>query len=549
MSGKSISRRNMVKGAAALAAAGAAAGLGASAASADEAAGQTYADTIAWDAEYDVVVCGMGFAGMVSAVNAADAGASVLIVEKAPEGAAGGNSKVCGQGWADGKGDVEASIAYYKALAGGANYPEDMMELIGTGVAGMTDRIASYGLDPADFMDVKAANLAPEYPELAGGPYIPQVYAHDKASDGYLYDFFKTKIATDYAGKIDVWYESPAKDLFQEPELGTVLGVKVERGGAERNVRALSGVVLAAGGFEANPDMIQNYLGLTDYAYVGGSYNTGDAIMMAARAGARLWHMDVYEGTFGLLSLGYKAEPGTFNPAARISTGSQGAMNTGFTVVVGAKGRRFGDESYVCRHGHNPDGNGEWKLPQFTDATWVIWDKTQMDAIDESGRFNEDYRDTIVECATVDDIAAATGCDAETLAQTLSDFDSFASAGYDPQFERDPATMRAFDGGSYFVMPLTPSVLNTQGGPERNVNAELLDVDGEPIPHLYGAGEMGNSTVRMYQSGSNVAECFIMGEIAGKSAAAAKDPLPAYAGTAVESSPKHVGEETDLAAE
>ena len=59
--------------------------------------GTTFADTIAWDGEYDVVVIGFGGAGAVSACYAADAGAKVLLIDKAPQGMEGGNTRFCGQ--------------------------------------------------------------------------------------------------------------------------------------------------------------------------------------------------------------------------------------------------------------------------------------------------------------------------------------------------------------------------------------------------------------------------------------------------------------------
>ena len=96
-------------------------------------------------------------------------------------------------------------------------------------------------------------------------------------------------------------------------------------------------------------------------------------------------------------------------------------------------------------------------------------------------------------------------------------------------------------------MPLKANLLNTQGGPERNTDAQIVGMDGEPIPHLYSAGECGGITTCMYQGGTNVAECFIMGQLAGANAAAAKDPLPAYTlAPAVESTPAHLGDETDI---
>ena len=109
--------------------------------------------------------------------------------------------------------------------------------------------------------------------------------------------------------------------------------------------------------------------------------------------------------------------------------------------------------------------------------------------------------------------------------------------------------MRAFDGAMYYALPMSGLMLNTQGGPKRNPNAEILDMEGNPIPHLYSAGEMGGITACMYQGGTNVAECFIFGEIAGKNAAAPKDALPAYTAAAkVESTPLTLGMDTDVAA-
>ena len=76
----------------------------------------------------------------------------------------------------------------------------------------------------------------------------------------------------------------------------------------------------------------------------------------------------------------------------------------------------------------------------------------------------------------------------------------------------------------------------------------MLDTQGNPIPHLYGAGECGGMTVCMYQGGTNIAECIIFGRIAGKNAAAAKQALPVYKLEAVESNPTQLGDIDDLSA-
>ena len=171
-----------------------------------------------------------------------------------------------------------------------------------------------------------------------------------------------------------------------------------------------------------------------------------------------------------------------------------------------------------------------------------------MDAINAAeGLFDANYADTVTECATITDAAAVIGCPEENLQFTIDTFNGYAETGVDLAWNRSAETMRAFDGAAYYVMPLKSNLLNTQGGPERNTDAQVLDLNGDPIPHLYSAGECGGITTCMYQGGTNVAECFIMGQLAGANAAAPKDPLPSYTlAPQVESNPAHLGDETDL---
>ncbi len=543
-----VSRRNLVKGAAIGAAALGAAAMTTSSAMADEPADSyTYADTIAWDAEYDVVVLGMGFSGMISAMEAADAGATVLLCDKMSEGESGGNSRVCGQLFAYGYDDPDNALTYYTALAAGRDVPEDMLKVMADGIAGMATTMSEkFGMDTDEFMDwTDAAGgmgaMSPEYPEMPGSDKIGLWSTHAGVSDSYLFQSMRSRLADNYDDKIDIWFESPALSLFQDPVSKAVIGVNISRLGASRNVHALNGVCVCTGGYEDDKEMIQNYLGVINYAPIGGLYNTGDGIKMCQKVGAKLWHMSAYEGGFGLCGLGYDTPEGV--NAIQISGDN---LTTGATIVVGTWGKRYQNEAAFVRHGHMTDGNGIWENPEYPEKSFVIWDKTQYDAIVESGGLNSDYADTVVECATVADAAAAIGCEEANLQETFDDFNFFAENGKDYDWGRAADSMRAFDGEAYYVMPVKNLVLNTQGGPQNNTDAQIIDLENQPIPHLYSAGEMGAITACMYQGGTNVAGCFIMGQIAGASAATPKDPLPAYtADPKVESNPEHLGEETD----
>ncbi|SFG58722.1 FAD-dependent oxidoreductase [Oribacterium sp. WCC10] len=513
----------------------------------------TIAETFKWDAEYDVVVLGMGFAGMNAAISAANEGASVVIVEKMPESQAGGNSKVCGQMFAYAHGDKQAALDYYRSLAAGRELPEAMLDTLTTGVSGTWEMLRDnfFNGDDSDFHDLSdpstwgiLAKMSPEYPEFDGSNKVALCSTHTGVSDGFLYQTVKNAVI-ERKSNIDVWYESPALELVQDPASKMILGVKVKRGDNEILVRALGGVVVATGGFEDNKDMVQQYLGIINYAPIGGLYNTGDGIKMCQDVGADLWHMSCYEGGFGLGGLTYNVPDGM--NAINIAVLAQNELNTGGVILVGDDGQRFINESETPRHGHVYE-NGLWENPKFPNKIWWIYDQTQSDLIDKAGSFNDDYKNTILKATSIKELAEKTGCDADKLTQTIEDYNYFADNGRDMRHDREKEYMRAFDGKAYYAVPMKSEILNTQGGPKRNENAQILDTTGNPIPHLYSAGEMGGITACMYQGGTNVAECFIFGNIAGTNAAAGKkDVIENYIPkTKVESTPKHLGEDTDL---
>lgn len=556
-----ISRKSFVKGALGLGLTGVLAGCASSASSTAASASSTaapaekkeftFADTVRWDAQYDVVVMGMGAAGMVAAKTAADNGAKVVIVEKCEEGKAGGNTKVCGQLFAYANGDKDAAKSYYTALAGGRDIEPEIIDAISEGVANMADILADeFGFNKDEYMDWTGVNvvgtnmgaMSPEYPEMPGHEKMALWTTHAGASDGYLYQGLKQNV-TDRVDAIDVWYSSPAKSLIQDPVTKTVVGVTVERDGKEMNIRALNGVCICTGGFECNKEMVQHYLNVINYAPRGGQFNTGDGIKMAQAVGADLWHMDCYEGLFGLGSVTYPVEEGI--PCDMIATLAQNAVNTGAAILVGTDGDRFVNESETVRHGHLYE-NGIWENPTFPEKVWYIIDETQKGEIEAAGAMPEEQLAKLTAYDSIDALAEGIGVDKDRLTKTIKNYNSFANNGEDYKCGREAQYMRAFDGKKYYAMYMVSGLLNTQGGPKRSANAEVLDTQGNPIPHLYSAGECGGITVCMYQGGTNIAECITFGRIAGKNAAAVKDALPTYTVEAVESAPAQPGDIDDL---
>ena len=554
-----LSRRNFLKSAAAVAgAAGVSALAGTSIAHADEAEDEaaaeaeaeddaaaeedsdeeyTYADTIAWNAEYDVVVVGFGGAGGVASVYAADAGASVLLCDAAPEGEEGGNTRFAAQMAMCGE-DVDAMYNYIRnGLYWEFEADEDAIRTYAEGLCSMADYFAYLGVeDPVVWPNSSGTGVTPEYPEYEGGETVEEMFVDSNMFTSALWKTIRSNVL-DRSDMIDIWYSSPAEHLIQDPVSKTIVGVEITRNDETVLVHALNGVVLACGGFENNTEMLQNYLGAPRLAPLGTLYNNGDGIRMGQEVGADMWHMSAYE-SLGMLSghswltadgeRGFLERCTTMDGLTRVCSGGEEICN-GDAILVGDDGSRFMNELIDSRHGHMYSC-GVWRMPIANYTPHLVFGQDVYDAMEANGRFDDlgGRADTIVSASTPEELAELIGADPEILAQTISDYNSFAENGRDILFDRDADTMAPFDGDIYYAVECRPNVLNTQGGPRRNQNAEVLDANGDAIPHLYSAGELGGICAFQYNSGGNIAECIIFGSIAGTNAAAEKDALPAY---------------------
>ena len=531
-----MNRRSFVKGAALGTAATALAA--ASSALAEETAGCTFADTIAWNAEYDVVVVGFGCAGANAARFAADAGAKVLLVDSAPEGHEGGNSRYCAQLIAFAE-DPDAMFKYYQGLAWQFDIDEEAFRVFVEGEANLKDFIAEYyDREAVDYKrkDIPASLRAatPEYPNLEGGEAFDFLTVVPGAFNAALWRRVRDLVA-ERSDRITVWLESPATKLVQDPYSKAVVGVQVEHDGKSVLVRAKNGVCLTCGGFENNAEMVQDYLGIPRFAPLGFLYNRGAGVKMAAEVGADLWHMHNYEALGMLGGNALTVDEASGRAHLTYWTG----VGQGPLIAVGDDGGRFLKEDDVERHGHFYS-NGVWRVPIAQYAPHMVFDQTKYDEFDEgfASLPNKEFMASVYKADTIAELAGLIGADPEVLQRTVGHWNAMCEAGVDYEERRAPESMRAFDDGPYYAADLRPVILNTQGGPRRSARAEIVDRHGEPIPHLYSAGELGGIHPFQYQGGGNMAECIIFGRIAGEGAAAPKEKLPVVAGlVAVEDEP------------
>ena len=513
-----ISRRGFVAGAA-VGTAGAMA-LAGMQARADEAAGNDFLSSVAWDNEYDVVIIGFGPAGASAAVAASEEGASVLLIEKAPLGREGGNAPYAGQGTLSiYPGDEEKAATYLKALRGDFNTPSDeMIDALAVELAKNLEWFESHGAESVEMVPFV------EY-DYEGSETMNLLAVNGEFWTGQNWRVIRGAALA--AENVDVWYESRVMHLIQDPATGVVHGAEVHNGDEVINVRARNGIVLCCGGFENNMQMIQDYLQVP-YGYAKGAhYNEGDGILMGIEVGARLWHMSNGVGPDPNF-----VNPETGNACGYCMQGQQSLVSTGFSsksvIFVGGDGTRFVDEGKSPSHGFI-DFHGTHKHMHVPVPAFAIFDEAaRVDAPIYTGWSEQNEAEVekgwITKADTIEQLAEMIGLDPEALSTQVATYNQACADGVDVVLGRSAETLNALaESGPYYAMELSPTYTNTQGGPERDPQTRIISTTGEPIPHLFGAGELGAPYADMYQAGGNLGEACAFGRLAGRMAAAAKD--------------------------
>ena len=109
--------------------------------------------------------------------------------------------------------------------------------------------------------------------------------------------------------------------------------------------------------------------------------------------------------------------------------------------------------------------------------------------------------------------------DGAALAGTVERWNGMVADGKDADFGRT-LMMAPFGEGPYYAVELSPTMLNTQGGPRRNEKAQIVRPDGNPVPRLYSSGELGSIYSYLYQGAGNIGECLAFGRIAARNVVA-----------------------------
>ena len=468
-----------------------------------------YDSTLKWDAVYDVIVVGFGGAGAGAARFAADNNAHVLLIDSAPEGHEGGNTRYAGGAfaWSDNFADLRE---YYKQTYYPFKYDPKDLDAFVNNVLKMKEYSQKYFGIKAQYTGRRPQGEYPEY------KHAETMRSQSMTAGMYNGGFWKLlrKKVYERLDKIDVWFESPAQHLIKYPNTKTILGVQIKHQGINRNVAARNGVVLSCGGFENNQDMVQTFLGQGSLAPIGTLYNQGKGIDLAVEAGARLWHMSNYD------SHGFSLREGQPREKFAYMINWKSLFN-GSIFVAGDDGTRYYREDEEDRHGYKYN-HGNWIMQPNQNHPHIIMDQRQFEQLanDDSDKA-EQIKSLITYAIKAETIAElADKIAAPKLAEAVSDFNFLVNEKKRDMFlNRKIETMRAFGAGPYYAIPICHNILHTHGGARRNENCEVLDMENNVIPHLYEAGELGDIFATKYVGANSIADLLISGKIAGENAA------------------------------
>ncbi|KAI0118010.1 FAD/NAD(P)-binding domain-containing protein [Hypoxylon sp. NC0597] len=514
-----------------------------------------------FDESYDVVVVGGGNAGFSAATTAAQSGARVCLVEKAPFEDAGGNTFYTAAAFRccfDGLQDLLPNLFQVDGTKG---LPQDLVDKIEmtpytkADFHGDISRVTKGRADPvlANIL-VDNSREAVQWLMDNGARFVLSFNRQAYFVDGkYRFwggmvlnmagqgkELFEFHLKTAKKHGVTVYFSSPAVDLVTDPTTNEVIGVKVFKDRKIRSIHARSGVILACGGFQASPALRAQYLGPGwDLAHVRGSkYNTGDGHAMAKKLGARL------EGNYsGCHSVAWDANSPRAN-GNRVLTNQYTKSGYPLGIMINVDGRRFVDEGLDLRNfTYAVFGKEILKQPQG--IAFQIWDANGSELLRR-----EEYADDVttnLRAETLDqlaDILVTKGLkDKKRFHETVTEFNEacksfqqeYPDKKFDPSVKDGMSTQgteKSLDiGKTNWAMPIergpfqavevTCGITFTFGGLAVTPAAEVVSgFTGDKIDGLWCAGELlGGLFWDNYPGGSGLTMGTVMGRIAGSEAA------------------------------
>ncbi len=468
--------------------------------------GETTASAAYKDCETDIVIIGAGGAGLVAATEAANKGAKVIVLEKM--GVAGGNTN-------SSTGGLNASYTkeqerlgikddketfFNDTMKGGYNKndPELVRTLVENSAA-MVEWLQS-DIVGADLSDVG----------LFGGATNKRIHRPQGggAIGAHLVPLLKA--AAEKQGA-EIRFNNKVTDVISEN--GKAAGVKVEAEGSSYTIKAKA-VIIATGGFGANPDMVVKYKpGLAGFGTTNHKGATGDAFAWIEKFDGALFQMDEIQT----------------HPTVVPGNGTMitEAVRGNGAILVNREGKRFGNEMATR------DVMSAAVLAQTGKTAFLVFDQGVRDSLKA---INGYVKNGLTKQAdTLAGLEKELGITAGALEATVAQYNTYIDNGKDPDFDRNPnGFKRSYkkDGvdvnddiklvtGPFYAIEIAPAIHHTMGGIKINPKTEVLTNSGNAVPGLYAAGEVTGGVHGGNRLGGNaVADICIFGKIAADNALA-----------------------------
>lgn len=441
----------------------------------------------------DVIIIGAGGAGLAAAIEAADAGAQVLILEKMPS--AGGNTILADAFNAvdpetQQKIGIEDSVEkHFQQMLESSEYRADpeLAKLVAYGAPDTLQWLKAQGVEFSPHVYQVYSSLWPR----THSPIRPFGF-------GYIEPLKKRALQAGVRIKLNTRVES----LIQEPaQTGRVLGVQAKTEQSTVRYWAKKGIVVASGGFGANSQMVEHYDPfMKNLRTTNHSGATGDLITPLEDIGAAMVGMEFIQ----LL------------PGGAVSGQFIGAISPVENIIlVDRTGRRFIPEDVAgCRFTNavlNAPGKTAFVL---MDARGYQAQKPGAKAAFDAGM----QQGETFSAPSLNELALQLRIPAENLKRTIAEYNLAVEQKHDPLGRNRNMLLYPLETAPFYAAQISMSVNCTLGGVAIDTKARVLDRRGRIIPGLFAAGEVtGGIHGETLLGGNALSEVFTMGRIAGQS--------------------------------
>jgi flavocytochrome c len=455
---------------------------------------------IQFDERYDVLIVGSGFAGLSAAIEAAEAGASVLVIEK--NRSTGGNSRISDGGIAAPETELQSRFGY-----------EDSKELF------YQDILASgMGLNHPNLVRILVDQAAEAFRwiredigvpfmeriDIFGGHSVHRCYTADRVSGSTIIGK-----QLEYLSRlgVEVRKASCFEDFITGPG-GEISGAVLSSSGRRYTVAADRAIILASGGYGADVPFRSAQDPRLDASI--DTTNRPTATAEVLKAALRLGAMPVQLSS---IQLGPWASPDEKGYGHGPMFSEYIVFQYGM-IVDPATGQRFVNE--LSDRKRLSDAILSRKNPCIGFA--------DRQAVETSGwDISTALRKGVVrEYAGLPELAEAYGIPEKELVGSVERFNGHIKAGKDSDFGKPVIRdARCMESPPFYAIRLWPKVHHVSGGLEIDEEARVLDLEGRPIPKLFAAGEVCGGIHGANRLGScAITECLVFGRIAGRNGAA-----------------------------